>query len=46
MDEIVQKLVEKLKSYGFEEVIPVQAGATICCHCGPGTLGILYQKRS
>lgn len=33
---------EALKNVGFKEVIEADAGATICTHCGPGTLGILY----
>ena len=36
------RVVERCKELGFEEVIEMQAGATICSHCGPGTLGILY----
>lgn len=33
---------EALKDVGFKEVIEAEAGATICTHCGAGTLGILY----
>ena len=32
----------KLKEEGFEEVLECSACATICTHCGPKTLGILY----
>ena len=42
MEEIKPSIIEKVKALGFEEVIPSQAGATICCHCGPETIGILY----
>ncbi len=36
------KLLEKLKNYGFEEVLESSACATICTHCGRKTLGVLY----
>ena len=26
----------------FEELLETQAGCTVCNHCGPNTLGILY----
>lgn len=42
---IREKLVKQVKSLGFEEVIEMDAGATICCHCGPGTIGVLYMKK-
>lgn len=32
--------VEKLRY--FDEVFVTHAGCTICSHCGPGTLGVLY----
>lgn len=32
----------KLKEEGFEEILECSACATICTHCGPKTLGILY----
>ena len=35
-------LLEKLKSYGFEEVLESSACSTICTHCGRKTLGVLY----
>ncbi|MDD2445451.1 MAG: DegV family protein [Clostridia bacterium] len=45
MHGIREKLVKQVKSLGFEEVIEMDAGATICCHCGPGTIGVLYMKK-
>ena len=33
---------EVLRCQNFEEVYFTRAGGTISCHCGPGTLGILY----
>lgn len=35
-----RQLVESLGT--FEEIHSTYAGCTISCHCGPGTLGILY----
>lgn len=29
----------------FKEVCVTRAGCTVSCHCGPGTLGILYIKK-
>ncbi len=41
-DEAVSWCVERLKKEGFKEIYPTFAGGTVSCHCGPGTLGILY----
>lgn len=46
MEGLKENVVEMVKKLGFKEVIPTQAGATICSHCGPETLGILYLKQS
>ncbi len=40
--DVVDAVKERLKKAGFERIVPTQAGATITCHCGPHTLGILY----
>ncbi len=41
-----EKIVEeKLKSAGFETIYNTFAGGTICSHCGPGCLGILYMDK-
>ena len=38
-----EKIVEaKLKSEQFDSIYNTYAGGTICSHCGPGCLGILY----
>ena len=29
----------------FQEIIHTRAGCTVCCHCGPGTLGILFYRK-
>lgn len=43
--EEADELVEKVKAFGFEEVLLTNAGATICSHCGPKTLGILFMNK-
>jgi len=42
--EMVKKLVTEI--IPFEEVYETTAGGTISCHCGPGTLGILFFRKS
>lgn len=39
---IIDSAVETAKKYGFEEIIQTTASATISCHCGRNTIGILY----
>ena len=29
----------------FDEVIESEAGCTVSCHCGPGTLGVLFIRK-
>ena len=29
----------------FEEICDTDAGCTICCHCGEGTIGVLYIRK-
>ncbi len=42
-DETVLEAVKKiLEERGFKHIMITQAGGTICCHCGPHTLGVLY----
>lgn len=37
---------EAVKQYGcFEATVGSEAGCTISCHCGPGTLGILFLRK-
>ena len=40
--EAEEKIIQKLKDYGFKEIITCSACSTICTHCGPKTLGVLY----
>lgn len=42
LDE-AEKLVRSLQP--FKEICVTRAGCTISCHCGPGTLGILYIRK-
>ncbi len=41
--EVVEKTVRELAP--FEEVLHTRAGCTVSCHCGPGTLGILFYRK-
>lgn len=42
-ERVVQKVEEVLKANSdFEEIIRTHAGATVTCHCGKGTIGVLY----
>ena len=43
---LVSFAIETVKSYGlFREVLETMAGCTVCCHCGPDTLGILFMRK-
>lgn len=39
------KIIEKLKRFGFENVYETTAGATVSTHCGPETLGVLFMNK-
>ncbi|MDO5128253.1 MAG: DegV family protein [Eubacteriales bacterium] len=42
-DDIVEEVKTYLKSLNiFDEIIVTEAGGVISCHCGPGTLGVLF----
>lgn len=43
-DEVVKETYDYLKGLGFENIYCTRAGATISCHCGPHTLGVLYMN--
>lgn len=45
--EIIELMKEKISMYqpDIREIYVTRAGGTISCHCGPGTLGILYMRR-
>ena len=45
-DECYAAVLEAVKTYGkFENVYETTAGCTVSCHCGPGTLGILFVRK-
>ena len=38
--------MEAVKTYGhFQHVYETDAGCTVSCHCGPGTLGVLFVRK-
>ena len=44
-------VVEHVQSYltataNFRELYVVPAGSTICCHCGPSTLGLMFTRKT
>lgn len=46
-EETVSLAVERVKSYGlFREVLETPAGCTVCSHCGPNTLGLLFMRKT
>ena len=46
MPEVVAAVREAVSKYSsFTEVIDNRAGCTICSHCGPSTLGILFIRK-
>lgn len=45
-DEALQTVEAAVKEHGdFENIYWTMAGCTISCHCGPGTLGVLFVKK-
>lgn len=45
-DEALGEVREAVRTYGgFANVHEAVAGSTISCHCGPGTLGILFVRK-
>lgn len=43
---MVEYAEEMLREYGhFREILKTDAGCTICVHCGPNTLGILFMNK-
>lgn len=45
--KIIDIVIEKIREYQpqVKEIIVLRTGATISCHCGPGTLGIVYRYK-
>lgn len=45
-DECNSAVMDAVHTYGkFDTVYETTAGCTISCHCGPGTLGILFVRK-
>ena len=45
-DECLQAVTEAVDTYGkFANIYETVAGCTVSCHCGPGTLGILFVRK-
>ncbi len=45
-DLCLEAVRESISAYGhFDEVLETTAGCTISCHCGPGTLGVLFVRK-
>ena len=45
-DDCYAAVLEAVKTYGgFENIYETKAGCTVSCHCGPGTLGILFARK-
>ena len=45
-DDCHAAVLEAVKTYGgFEKVYETKAGCTVSCHCGPGTMGILFARK-
>ena len=44
-DEIRAAVLEAVDKYGkFDSILETTAGCTVSCHCGPGTLGIIFVR--
>ena len=45
-EECHSAVMEALKTYGkFQNIYETTAGCTVSCHCGPGTIGIIYARK-
>ena len=45
-EECLTAVKNAIDQYGnFETVYETQAGCTVSCHCGPGTLGVLFVRK-
>lgn len=41
--ETIRRMLREARS--FDEIIEVRAGSTISCHCGDGTMGLIYLRK-
>ncbi len=45
-DECYRAVMDAVAEYGhFQTVYETNAGCTVSCHCGPGTLGVLFVRK-
>ncbi len=45
-DECLSAVKEAVDQYGdFQNIYWTKAGCTVSCHCGPGTLGVLFVRK-
>ncbi len=45
-DEVHTAIVDAVRTYGkFENVLEATAGCTVSCHCGPGTMGVIFVRK-
>ena len=47
VDEAIRAAAEEevRRAADFAEIIHTRAGCTVCSHCGPGTLGVLFYRK-
>ena len=45
-EEMLQVAKNCCSNAGFKQIIPAQAGGTICAHCGPNTVGVMFFGKS
>ena len=45
-DECYAAVMDAVRTYGkFDHIYETKAGCTVSCHCGPGTLGVLFVRK-
>lgn len=45
--DTVARVTEKIRSLvAFDEIVETRAGCTVSSHCGPGTLGVLFIRKT
>lgn len=44
-ESIIAAETAMMQCGGFEHIVDAVAGCTISCHCGPGTLGLVYLRK-
>ncbi len=44
--ESIDAVMETIQEYQhFDNIYEITAGCTISCHCGPGTLGVIFVRK-